>query len=273
VSGRPHGARRASGRSAPASAAGYWLGGRRPVLAALRSGRARRVAVAEGAHGLDELLAAAAAARVQVSRLPRQEVDRLAGSPAHGCAAEVRPAVAVALDALIARCAGEPRALLVACDHIQDPHNLGAIARTADAAGAAGLILPERRAAGITAAAERTSAGALGALPCATVHNLAWAIEQCRRAGFWCYGAAPDGEVDYTRADFAARSVLVVGSEGAGLGRVVRRSCDRIVRLPMWGAVESLNAAVAAGILMYEWARGSGGPTPPGRDGHGAAAH
>ena len=234
--------------------AGYWLGGRRPVLNAVRSGRAGRVAVAEGAR-FEDLLAAAAEQGLRVERLARVEVDRLAGGDAHGCAAWVRPPRAVDLADVLRDVQGLRPCLLVLCDHIQDPHNLGAIARTADAVGAAAVIIPERRAAGVTPAAERASAGALGALPHVVVHNLAWALDQCRQSGFWTYGLAPDGDVDYAAADFADRAVLVVGAEGQGLGALVRRHCDQLIRLPMWGHVESLNASVAAGVLMYAWAR------------------
>lgn len=236
---------------------GYWLSGRQAVLAALQRGRVGRLLVAEGAHGLDVLLAAAEAAGLAVERMQRDALDRLAATDAQGCAAWVAPIVPVALETVLADLGNVPRALLVACDRIQDPHNLGAIARTAEAVAAAGLILPEHRAAGLSPGAERAAAGALQSLRCAVVHNLTWGLDRCRAAGFWTYGAAPDGDVDYTRADFAAKAVLVVGAEGRGLSPLVRRHCDRILRLPMWGSVQSLNAAVAAGILMYEWARGA----------------
>ena len=252
MSGRP--------RGPAAQVPTYWLSGRRPVAAALRAGRALRIAVADGAGGLDELLSAAAERRVPVQRMPRAALDRLADEEAHGCAAEVRPPAPTDLGELLARVPGRQRALLLACDHLQDPQNLGAVARTAEAVGAAGLILPDRRAAGVTAAAERASAGALAALPHAVVHNLSWALDRCREAGFWIYGAAADGAVDYAEADFASRTVLVIGAEGSGLGQVVRKRCDRLVRLPLWGGVESLNAAVAAGVLMYEWARTAARP-------------
>ncbi len=233
---------------------GYWLGGRHPVLAAVHDGRARRVAVAEGAR-FEELQTSAAERGLLLERLPRAEVDRLAGGDAHGCAAWVRPPHPAELSDTLRRLDGIRPCLLVVGDHIQDPHNLGAIARTADAVGAAGLIVPDRRAAGVTAAAERASAGALGALPHVPVHNLTWALDECRQAGFWTYGLAPDGEVEYMQADFADRAVLVVGAEGRGLGSLVSRHCDQRIRLPMWGTVASLNASVAAAVLMYAWVR------------------
>jgi len=250
-------ARRRGGPQPGAQGPGYWLSGRRAVAAALQHGRVRRLLVSEGAHGLVALFAAAAAVGLVVERLPRDGLDRLAGTDAQGCVAWVIPIVPVDLEATLAALRQSPRALLVACDRIQDPQNLGAIARTAEAVAAAALILPTHRAAGLTPGAERSAAGALQALPCALVHNLTWALDRCRAAGFWTYGAALDGEVDFTRAAFAAKAVLVVGAEGRGLSPLVRRHCDRTVRLPMWGSVPSLNAAVAAGILMYEWTRGA----------------
>jgi 23S rRNA (guanosine2251-2'-O)-methyltransferase len=255
---------------------GYWLSGRRAVLAALRAGRATRLVVAEGAQGtLGPILAAAAEAGVAAEALPRAEVDRLAGTEAQGCAAWVRRLPPADLDDTLQALQGRSPCLLVACDHIQDPHNLGAIARTAEAAGAAALVLPERRAAGVTAAAERVSAGALQALTHVVVHNVAWALGRCRRAGFWVYGLAPDGAADYAEVEFAPRAVIVVGAEGRGLGTAVRRACDLTVRLPMRGTVESLNASVAAGVLLYAWLRSveRGSGRAPARGAGGAVPH
>jgi len=243
------------GPANPVAAGAYWLGGRQAVQAAMGRGRVRRLVVAEGATGLDALCVAASAAGIPAVRASRAEVDRLAGTDAQGCVAMVDPILPVDLETRLAQLPGERGALLVACDHVQDPHNLGAIARTAEAVGAAGLIIPAHRAAGLSAGAERAAAGALQSLPCIVVHNLTWALDRCRNAGFWTYGAALDGAVDFTQAGFAARTVLVVGAEGRGLSPLVRRHCDALVRLPMRGTVQSLNAAVAAGILMYEWVR------------------
>ena len=233
----------------------YWLSGRRPVAQALEAGRVRRLVVAVGAGGLDPLEAAAAAAGIPCERRPRAEVDRLAGEPAHGCAALVVPPRPADLDALVAAAAGPAPSLLVALGHLQDPRNVGAIARTAAAVAASGLIVPERRAAPLGGAAERASAGVLGALPCAVVHNLSWALDRCRSSRLWVYGAAPDGAEVHTAVDWDRHAVLLLGAEGPGLGPELRKRCDVLVRLPMWGDVGSLNAAVAAGVLLYEWAR------------------
>lgn len=233
----------------------YWLGGRHNAAAALRSGRAHRLAVAEGARGLERLLELAAAAGVPVQRLPSGALRALAGPEAQGCAALVQPLKPLPLEQLLGE---QPPALLVACDHLQDPHNLGAVARTLEAAGGAGLILPLRRACPVTPAAERAAAGAFDFLPWAAVHNLAQALDHCRRAGFWVFGADPDAAPawgDEAGIDWAPRSVLVVGSEGRGLAPLSRRHCDRLVALPLLGRGESLNASVAAGILVYDWVR------------------
>jgi 23S rRNA (guanosine2251-2'-O)-methyltransferase len=260
---RARGSPRGAGRGG-----GYWLSGRQAVLAAVRAGRARRLVLAEGAaRSLGTLLAAAAAAGVSPELLPRRQVDGLAGTDAQGCAAWVRRLPAAGLEEVLAAVAGRSPCLLVACDHLQDPHNLGAVARSAEAVGAQALLLPDRRAAPVSAAAERVSAGALQALPHACVHNLAWALRRCREAGLWIYGLDPDGEADFRQVAFAPRAVLAVGNEGAGLGRTVRAACDVLVRLPMRGTVESLNAAVAAGVLLYGWLRAveaapGGGRTP-----------
>jgi 23S rRNA (guanosine2251-2'-O)-methyltransferase len=169
----------------------------------------------------------------------------------------------VDLDTLLGAAAGPAPALLVALGHLQDPRNVGAIARTAAAVAATGLIMPERRAAPLGSAAERASAGVLGALPCAVVHNLSWALDRCRSGRLWVYGAAPDGAEAHTAVDWDRHAVLLLGAEGPGLGPELRKRCDVLVRLPMWGEVGSLNAAVAAGVLLYEWAR-RWRETPPG---------
>jgi 23S rRNA (guanosine2251-2'-O)-methyltransferase len=223
--------------------------GRRWVIEALRAGRVRRLWLAEGARGLQEVLAAARAAQVTGEWLPRAELDRLA--PDHqGVVAAVRPRPAVALETLLA--AGD---LLVAAAGVEDPRNLGAIARSAEAVGARGLILPRHRAAPVTPAAERAAAGAFEHLPVAVVTNLVRALAACQRAGLWACAADPDAELAFWDADLTVPLVVVVGGEGRGLPHLVRERCDLRVRLPMAGRVASLNAAVAAAVLLYEVAR------------------
>jgi 23S rRNA (guanosine2251-2'-O)-methyltransferase len=147
-------------------------------------------------------------------------------------------------------------ALLVVLDHITDPHNAGAIIRTAECAGADGVIVPERRAAGVNATVRKAAAGAAAHIPIARVANVADAIRKLKKANVWVAGAdlAPES-VDFTQADFARDIALVIGAEGAGLSQLVKRECDYLVRIPMLGEVASLNASVAAGVLLYEAVR------------------
>ena len=145
--------------------------------------------------------------------------------------------------------------LIVMLDGLQDPHNLGAIARTADAAGAHGLIIPERRAVGITPGAVRASAGALEHVRVARVVNLNRTIENLKQAGVLAVGLDADGDIEYNQADFTGPVVIVVGSEGRGLSRLVRGNCDQIASIPMAGKLSSLNASVSAGIVLYEVVR------------------
>ncbi|MGH9728198.1 MAG: 23S rRNA (guanosine(2251)-2'-O)-methyltransferase RlmB, partial [Candidatus Acidiferrales bacterium] len=142
--------------------------------------------------------------------------------------------------------------LFVLLDGIEDPHNVGAIVRTALAAGASGLIIPERRAAGLTDTVARVSAGALAHLPVARVKNLARAMEQLKDAGFWLIGLDERAEKSYTEVDYKGRIAIVMGSEGAGLHDLVRKRCDFLVSIPTTGPVRSLNVSVAAGVVLFE---------------------
>jgi 23S rRNA (guanosine2251-2'-O)-methyltransferase len=181
---------------------------------------------------------------------PADELERLAGSPEHqGVVAEVDPYPYADADALL-----EPEdALVVALDQVQDPHNLGAVARSAEVAGAAGLVIPERRAVGVTPAVCKASAGAVEHLPVARVRNLAdWLAEAKRRPGVWVYGADGDAPTPYLDAELTGRVVLVLGSEGRGLRPRVAEQCDLLVSIPTLGRVESLNVSAAAAVLLFE---------------------
>jgi 23S rRNA (guanosine2251-2'-O)-methyltransferase len=151
------------------------------------------------------------------------------------------------------------RGLFVVLDHITDPHNAGAIIRSAECAGANAVVLPERRAAGVNATVRKASAGATAHLPIARVANVAGALRMLKKAGVWIAGAAaaPDA-VDYTKADLRGDVALVIGAEGDGISPVVRKECDYLVRIPMFGTLESLNASVAAGVLLFEVRRQRG---------------
>ena len=196
-----------------------------------------------------------------VSIVEPDELERLCGSADHqGLVAEVEPyRYADALDLL-----GSEQALIIALDQVQDPHNLGAVCRSAECAGASGVVVPERRAAAVTAAVCRASAGAVEHLPVARVRNLADYIELARREGAWAYGAEPGATTLYTEPDYRGRTVLVLGAEGSGLRPRVRAACDQLVALPSRGRVGSLNVSAAAAVLIYEVLRGraSGSPTP-----------
>jgi len=233
-----------------------YVWGPRAVLEALRGGRdVKRLLVVPGdrhAPPIAEALALAADQGVPIGRLT---ADRLAAiSPHHqGIAAEVATFAYAVLDDILAAVAGAERpALVLALDSLQDPQNLGALLRTAEAAGVDGVLLPEHRAAGVTATVARASAGAVEHLRIARVVNLPRALDRLKEAGLWVYGLAADGETPYFAADLAGPVAIVVGSEGEGLGRLVRTRCDIVLRLPLQGRVAALNAAVAGSIVLYE---------------------
>jgi 23S rRNA (guanosine2251-2'-O)-methyltransferase len=230
------------------------LYGRNPVREALRGRRASEV---------KEVWATAGAARepwlagVEVQTVAADEVERRCGSEAHqGLCAEAGPYRYVSADELLA----EEAPLLVALDQVQDPQNLGSICRTAECAGAAGVVIPERRAAEITPAVCKASAGAVEHLPVARVRNLADFLADARKAGCWCYGASAaddDGQerasVAYDAPDYRGSGVvLVLGSEGSGLRPRVAGACDELVALPLLGRIESLGVSAAAAAILYE---------------------
>jgi 23S rRNA (guanosine2251-2'-O)-methyltransferase len=191
-----------------------------------------------------------------------EELERLSGSPEHqGVVAEADPYPYADPAALLE----SEDALVVVLDQIQDPHNLGAICRTAEVAGAAGVVIPERRAASVTAAACKASAGAVEHLPVARVRNVADWLAEAKTVGAWVYGAAAEAERAYTDVDWSGRAVLVLGSEGSGLRPRVADACDELISVPMGGRIGSLNASVAAAVIMFEARRQRAG----GRGGEG----
>ena len=149
---------------------------------------------------------------------------------------------------------GEPP-LLVVCDEISDPHNLGAILRTAECAGAHGVIIPKRRSAGLTAVVAKTSAGAVSYIPVARVANIPSLLKDLKKQGVWVFGTAADGTADLYTADLKGPAAIVIGSEGSGMTRLVSENCDFLVSIPMKGRISSLNASAAAAILLYEAVR------------------
>jgi 23S rRNA (guanosine2251-2'-O)-methyltransferase len=226
-----------------------------PVLEALRGRRrpVERVAVALGARiaRFDELMREAKVARVPVVRQPPAALDRAAGSRNHqGVVAWVGAARYASFDDVVARM-GERR-LAVLLDGVEDPHNLGAIVRTAECAGAAGVVIPERGAVGLTETVAKTSAGALEHIPVARVTNLVAAIEALKASGAWIVGLEADAPTAYTDYDFSGPTALVFGGEGKGLRRLVRDRCDVLVSIPLYGAISSLNVSVSVGVVLYE---------------------
>ena len=234
-----------------------WLTGFHAVEEALAAGRALdRILIARGRHGerVEAVVQLARSKSVPVRFEDRQQLDRLAGTRDHqGIAALAAAKPALELEDLLA--AKTPHGLLVLLDGIEDPHNLGAIVRTALAAGAQGIVIPERRAAGLSDTVERASAGALAHLPVARVKNLVRAMEEMKEAGYWLIGLDERAEKKYTDADFSGQVGIVLGGEGEGLHDLTRKRCDFLVSIPTTGPVRALNVSVAAGVVLFEVVR------------------
>jgi 23S rRNA (guanosine2251-2'-O)-methyltransferase len=233
----------------PADVYGRW-----PVLEALRAGHVARVYLARetrDAAVLREIRTAASAARVPVEVVSRAMLDAALPHRNHqGIAAAYRQHPYAALDDIIA--AAPHPGLVLALDGIQDAGNLGALLRTADAAGVAGVVLPRHRAAGVTPAVARASAGAAEHIAIAQETNLTRALERFKQAGYWVVGLDQEAKQLYSDLDAARPLVVVIGGEGKGLSRLVREACDVLVRLPMRGHVATLNAAAAGAIVLYD---------------------
>jgi 23S rRNA (guanosine2251-2'-O)-methyltransferase len=231
--------------------------GRHPVLEALRhDGGVSRILIAKGAHEtqpIQAILHLAREAGLPVDIVERRVLDMRSGGGVHqGIMAVVEPFAYATVDAILSRAQGQTL-LVLALDSIQDPQNLGALLRTAEATGVHGVLLPEHRSAAITAAVEKASAGAARLVPVVQVTNLVRALQDMKRAGAWVAGVENDPSAPaYDRADLTSPLVVVLGSEGRGLGRLVRETCDFLIRLPMLGRLSSLNVAIAASVVLYE---------------------
>jgi len=227
-----------------------------PVLEALRAGRVRRIKVGPRADKrIDEALAAARTHGVTIERIDPHALDRAARGGVHqGIVAELDALRDYSIDELVAGASPAPP-LMVVLDGVEDPHNLGAILRTVDAAGAHGVVRQQRHAAALDGIAAKASAGALAHVRIATVVNIARALEELKEAGLWTVGFVGDAEEPYDVVDFTLPTALVVGGEGEGLRRLTRDRCDRLVQIPMRGAVSSLNVSVATGVALFEAAR------------------
>ncbi len=234
--------------------------GRNAVREALRAGTAvdkLYIAKGETDRVLSALAAEARKAGAVVVECERRKLDAMSVTHSHqGVIAVAAARAYVPVEELLeaARRRGEPP-LLVVCDEISDPHNLGAVIRTAECAGAHGVIIPKRRSAGLTATVAKTSAGAVSYLPVARVANIPALLQQLKKEGVWIFGTAAEGSVSLYDADLKGPAAIVIGSEGDGMTRLARERCDFLLRIPMRGRISSLNASAAAAILLYEAVR------------------
>jgi len=233
------------------------IAGRNAVLEALRSGHAlNKVYVQAGTHGgsLGQILALAREKQVPVETVKADKLERLLPNFRHqGVAALAAPLAFSTLETVLekAKAKGEAPFLLL-LDELEDPQNVGALIRTADAAGVHGVLLPKRRSCPLNAVVAKISAGAVEYVPVVQIGNIVQTLEQLKAQGFWVAGADMDGTQLYFEADLTGPLVMVVGAEGKGLGRLVKEKCDILVRMPMLGGVSSLNASAAGAILLYE---------------------
>lgn len=254
---RNDGRRKINPGDAPEELAEGLIEGRNALTEALKSGRTiDKVYVAEGStdRSLAHLAAQAKEAGAVVVPVDRRKLDQMSPTGAHqGVIAAVAAHEYASVDDILALAAERGEApLIVICDELSDPHNLGAILRSAECAGAHGVVIPKRRSVGLTAVVAKTSAGAVEYLPVARVANIANTIRELKERGVWIYGTAADGASGLWRTDLTGPSAIVIGNEGEGMSRLVRESCDVLVSIPMKGRISSLNASAAATVLLYE---------------------
>ncbi|WP_423791185.1 23S rRNA (guanosine(2251)-2'-O)-methyltransferase RlmB [Mitsuokella jalaludinii] len=233
------------------------LVGRNAVTEALKSGRGiNKLWIASGDRegSVAEIAALAKERGIVVQYVERAKIESLAGGHRHqGVLAYVAPVPYAELDDILKAAEEKGEApFLVLLDELEDPHNLGALLRTADATGVHGILIPKRRSVSLNATVAKTSAGAVEYVPVARIGNIAQTLKKLKEKGFWVAGADMDGEKAYYEADLTGPLVLVVGSEGRGMSRLTKEACDFIVSMPMVGRINSLNASVAGSILMYE---------------------
>ena len=236
------------------------LEGRNAVTEALRAGRTiDKIFIADGEidRGLQRLAAECREAGAVVIPVDRRKLDLMSTTHAHqGIIAQAAAHEYATIDDILAFAAERGQApLIVICDELSDPHNLGAIMRSAECAGAHGVIIPKRRSVGLTATVAKASAGAIEYMKVARVANINNTINELKEKGVWIFGAAGEGSVPMYRADLTGPAAIVIGNEGDGLGQLVRKNCDMLVHIPMSGRISSLNASAAASILLYEAVR------------------
>ena len=242
------------------SAADGLIEGRNAVTEALRAGAAiDKIYVARGDtdRTLSRIVALAKSAGIVVADADHRKLDAMSSTHAHQgviAVAAVREYATVE-DIFAAAAEKGEKPLIVVCDELSDPHNLGAVIRTAECAGAHGVIIPKRRSAGLTAVVAKTSAGAVSYLPVARVSNIPALLKDLQKQGVWVFGTAADGTTGLYDADLKGPAAIVIGSEGNGMSRLVAEGCDFLVSIPMKGKISSLNASAAAAILLYEAVR------------------
>lgn len=243
--------------AAPAEETEGQLEGRNALQEALRSGRTvDKVFIAAGEidRGLQRLAAEAREAGAVVVPVDRRKLDAMSFTHAHqGVIALAAAHVYYSIDDILEEAASRGEApLIVICDELSDPHNLGAILRSAECAGAHGVIIPKRRSVGLTATVAKASAGAVEYMKVARVTNINAAIAELKQKGVWVFGTAAEGSIPMYQADLSGPAAIVIGSEGDGMSQLVRKNCDVMVNIPMKGRISSLNASAAASILLYE---------------------
>ncbi|WP_019157067.1 23S rRNA (guanosine(2251)-2'-O)-methyltransferase RlmB [Robertmurraya massiliosenegalensis] len=230
--------------------------GKNPVIEALKSDRdVNKVLIAEGSQKgqMQQVIGLAKERNVMVQFVPKKKIDGLVEGNHQGVVAQVAAYQYAELDDLFSLAEKRNEApFFILLDEIEDPHNLGSIMRTADAVGAHGIIIPKRRAVGLTATVAKASTGAIEYIPVVRVTNMARTIDELKERGVWIAGTDAKGKEDFRQFDGTLPLGLVIGSEGKGMGRLIRDKCDFLIRLPMKGKVTSLNASVAAALLMYE---------------------
>ena len=250
-------------RSLPQAEADGIIEGRNAVIEALRSGETiDKIYLAKGETDktLGHIASRAREKGIVVVEADRRKLDGMSRTHAHqGVIALAAMREYVSVQSLLDAAAEKGEApLLVVCDEISDPHNLGAILRTAECAGAHGVIIPKRRSAGLTAIVAKTSAGAVSYMPVARVPNIPALLKDLKKQGVWVFGTAADGNTTLYQADLKGPTAIVIGSEGTGMTRLAAENCDFLVSIPMKGKISSLNASAAAAILLYEAVRQRG---------------
>lgn len=233
--------------------------GRNPVMEALRSGREiDRLLIAHGVTGgsVTAIRAKCASRGILIKEISPQKLDYYCGGGNHqGVAVMIASHEYSTVEEILAVAKErDEKPFIIICDEIEDPHNLGAVIRTAEACGVHGIIIPKRRSASLNATVEKTSAGALAYMKVARVTNISNTVDELKEKGIWVFGADMDG-TPFTQIDYNIPCAVVIGNEGKGIGPLVRKKCDDIISLPMFGKINSLNASVAAGVLMYEVVR------------------